>query len=322
MRAIVLAAGLATRMRPLTDRIPKALIPVLGRPLLGAILDNLAAAGADPIVVNTHHLAGRIEEFAARLPGRERVVLSHEPLILGSGGALVKARSVLAEEDLFVYHNADELTDLDLRSVIAAHEENRARGARSAPVATLALADHGPENKVMVSREGEVLDIAGGLGVAPPSGGRTLAFTGIAVLSREIFDYLPAEERFASVMDALRKAMAARPGCVRAFAPGGFYWSNLEDVSGYLDAHRDILVKRLMRRGDLPEGPFHIGLGAEVSSKAELSGFVSVGSGCTVEAGAALEDSVLLEGAVVRAGESRSGAVVGDGFVVTERARA
>ncbi len=307
MRAIVLSAGFATRMRPLSDHIPKPLLPILGKPLLERILDNLSPIVAKPVVVNTHHLAGKIADFVSALPDPGAVRLSHEPEILGSGGALVLARETLTTDGDFIYHNGDELTDIDIQEVVHRH------GAVS-PLATLALTDHGPENRVLVSENGEVLDIVESLGIEPPPGSRTLAFTGIAAISNRVFDHLPPEGP-SSVMKALLKGMREDPGCVRAYVPEGIYWSNVEDIGRYLEVHKDILIDGKLRiNGSAKEG-IHICEGADISPRARLSGFVSVGPGAVVMDDAVLEDCVVFGGAVVPVGKAYSRTVISPDFI-------
>jgi len=308
VNAIVLAAGLGTRMRPLSGHVPKPLLPVAGRPLLGRIIGSLAGAGCARVVVNTHHLAGRVESFLRGIPEAGLVAVSHEPAILGSGGALVRARKTLAAEEFFLYHNADELTDLDVRRAVDAHL------AAGSPLATLALHDAALASRVLVSKGDEVLGFASGRSASRPAGSRLLAFIGVAVISREIFGLLPKEERFCSVMDALLRGMIERPGCVRAFVPGDIFWRNIEDIGGYLNVHREVLVDGAL--AGVPAGPVQVCAGAEVDPGAELAGFVSVCRGARIEAGAKLTDCVVLGGARVGAGAAHRSAVVGDGFAI------
>ncbi|MEE8424835.1 MAG: hypothetical protein V3S11_03355 [Elusimicrobiota bacterium] len=122
-------------------------------------------------------------------------------------------------------------------------------------------------------------------------------------------------------MKALIGEMEKRPGCVRAHLPKDFYWSNLEDAGQYLEAHRDLLVRRAGRWPDLPGGPVFIHDQAKLSRKAELSGFVSAGPNCSIEAGASLEDCVLLEGVVIKKGARHEYSVIGKDFVVQGEAR-
>ncbi|MFC8501717.1 NDP-sugar synthase [Pedococcus sp. NPDC057267] len=140
MKAVLLAAGLGTRLRPVTDAVPKCLVEVAGRTLLDTWLDALAAAGVDEVLVNTHHLA---EQVAAHVAGRTAgplVHLAHEPVLLGSAGTLVRNREFLDGEDMFLVLNADNLTDFDLRVLVDAHRAGGdPEGAAGGAVATLTV---------------------------------------------------------------------------------------------------------------------------------------------------------------------------------------
>lgn len=120
MKAFLLAAGLGTRLKPITDRVPKCLVPVCGRPLLGWWLELLAAHGIDDILVNTFYLPEQVESFVARSPLRDRVSLLPETRLLGTGGTLLRHRALLADGPFLVAH-ADNLTHFDVREFIAAH---------------------------------------------------------------------------------------------------------------------------------------------------------------------------------------------------------
>jgi mannose-1-phosphate guanylyltransferase len=121
MKAFLLAAGLGTRLHPITDHTPKCLVPIDGRPLLDLWLDALAKAGVDEVLVNTHHLAHQVEVHLAARAGPPVVRLSHEPELLGSAGTLLVNRHFVAHEDMFLVINADNLTDFDLGVLIDAH---------------------------------------------------------------------------------------------------------------------------------------------------------------------------------------------------------
>lgn len=126
MRAVLLAAGLGTRLRPLTDHLPKCLVEVGGQTLLDIWLDALAKTGVEDVLVNVHHFAGQVQDHVERRPGAPRVRLVHEPELLGSAGTLRKNREFLGGEGTFLALNADNLTDFDLQELIDAH---RAGGA-------------------------------------------------------------------------------------------------------------------------------------------------------------------------------------------------
>lgn len=126
MRALLLAAGLGTRLRPLTDRVPKCLVPIHGQPLLGLWFDLLFAAGIDRALVNTHWLAPQVEAFVAASPWRDRVDLVAEPELLGTGGTILANRGWLGGDAFLVAH-ADNLTDFDVTGLLRAHA-NRPAG--------------------------------------------------------------------------------------------------------------------------------------------------------------------------------------------------
>ena len=132
MKAFLLAAGLGTRLRPITDTTPKCLVEIGGRSLLDIWLDGLAKAGVHEVLVNTHHLAGAVGAHVARRSMPPAVRLSHEPVLLGSAGTLLANRDFVANDEMFLVVNADNLTDFDLGLLIDAHREGAA-------IATLSL---------------------------------------------------------------------------------------------------------------------------------------------------------------------------------------
>jgi aminoglycoside/choline kinase family phosphotransferase/choline kinase len=181
VKALVLAAGLGTRLLPHTRRTPKPLFTLAGRPLLARHVDQLQAAGCEAVMVNTHHLAAQIESAVAAgrfgIPVRTR----REPQLLGTGGAIGNLRDFWDERPFFVV-NADIDHAVDLAAVYAAH---LAGGA----AATLVLADDPEFNTVLTDTAGRIRGFATSPADAPAG---ALTFTGIQVLSPAVLDYLPA----------------------------------------------------------------------------------------------------------------------------------
>ena len=120
MRALLLAAGIGSRLRPLTNTIPKCLVPIHGRPLLAYWLDLLFLAGIERVLVNTHYLADKVQSFVMSSPWREQIDLVNEDVLLGTGGTIIANQAYFGRGPLLVAH-ADNLTDLNLRSFVAAH---------------------------------------------------------------------------------------------------------------------------------------------------------------------------------------------------------
>ena len=132
MKAFLLAAGIGSRLRPLTDTTPKCMLPVGGRPLLDIWLDAFDQAGVDEVLVNLHHLPDAVRGHLGARTGPPLVRMSYEPELLGSAGTLAASRQWVDGEDFFLACNADNLTDFDMRSLIKAHLEHN-------PVATLGV---------------------------------------------------------------------------------------------------------------------------------------------------------------------------------------
>jgi mannose-1-phosphate guanylyltransferase len=132
MRAFLLAAGIGSRLRPITDTIPKCMLAIGGRPLLDIWLDAFDRAGVDEVLVNLHHLPDVVRDHLDARTGPPAVRTFFEAELLGSAGTLAANRAWASREDMFLACNADNLTDFDLRSLIQAHSEHGA-------IATLAV---------------------------------------------------------------------------------------------------------------------------------------------------------------------------------------
>lgn len=128
MKAYLLAAGVGTRLRPLTDLVPKCLVPVGGEPILGIWFRLLARAGVTEVLLNTHHLGDQVQAYVRARAARgalPRVTLFHEPVLLGSAGTVAANRAFVRGERRFLVIYADNLTDMDLRDFVAFHDAHR-----------------------------------------------------------------------------------------------------------------------------------------------------------------------------------------------------
>lgn len=235
MKALILAAGLGTRLRPYTLTTPKALFTLAGRPLLEMHIRRLAQAGCDAVGVNTHHLPEAIAAFVASRTFDIPVHLRYEPAILGTGGAIKNWADFWDRRPFFVI-NADILTGIDLTQVYAFHLRRR-------PAATLVLVDDPEFNTVSVDAAGRVREFADSTASAPAG---ALTFTGIQVLDPVVLDYLP--ERGAShSVDAFR-AMIAAGLAVLAFVPERGDWQDLGTPDRYRRAAVDASVREAWRQ--------------------------------------------------------------------------
>ena len=232
MKAMIFAAGLGTRLRPITDTLPKALVPVCGEPLLGHVIRKLVAAGADDLTVNVHHFPDQIIDWlGARNFGVPVHISDERKQLLETGGAIRHARPLLDGAEPFLIHNVDILSDIDLRALMAA--------APAEAVATLLVSERKTRRYLLFDPDSMRLkgwtDIATGEVRSPfpsldPSRCRRLAFSGIHYLSPAVFPLMgPWPERF-PIMDFYLKICRDVP-VYGVAAPAG---STLVDV-GKLD---------------------------------------------------------------------------------------
>jgi aminoglycoside/choline kinase family phosphotransferase len=243
MKALILAAGLGTRLRPHSANTPKPLFTLAGKPLLELHIHRLIAGGCEAIVINTHHLHTQIEAFVASRSFDIPVAVRYEPVILGTGGA-IKNLSDFWDERPFIVINADIWTDLDLRAVWEFH-------GRSQPAGTLVLVPDPEFNSVAVDEAGWIREFARP-GAAPPAG--SLTFTGIQVLDPAVLGHIPPG-RFVHSIDVFRAMLAE--GCrFRAFiAPEGA-WTDLGTPARYRRAAVYACAREAWRSAfgeDLPE---------------------------------------------------------------------
>ena len=224
MKAMIFAAGLGTRLRPLTDTMPKALVPVDGVPLLKRVAMRLIEAGAGELVINTHHFAGQIADYVAAECGfGVPVHLSPEPeQLLETGGGILHARSFLEGDGPFLVHNVDILSNLDLRLF--------ADRARPDALATLVVSER-ETSRYFLFDEGMRLvgwtDLRTGEVRSPfpdldPGRCRKLAFAGIHCTSDRVFQVMDSyglEGRF-SIIDFYLRAAAEHP--IYGYVPDDF----------------------------------------------------------------------------------------------------
>lgn len=232
MKALILAAGYGTRLRPYTDRTPKALFPIAGRPVIDRLIRQLAAAGCRAIIVNTHHLGDRVAAFLCEQSYPIPIQVRHEPEILGTGGAIQNVADFWDDRPFMVV-NSDIVTDVDFRRLYAVH------GAHPHPV-TLVLHDDASQNSVQVTSGDDIT------GFGPPSDGkkaapglRQLTFTGIQVLDPGILPLFP-RGKFSSSIDVFRQLIHSGEK-IRAWIPENIYWKDI----GTPDRYRQAVVDRM-----------------------------------------------------------------------------
>jgi aminoglycoside/choline kinase family phosphotransferase/choline kinase len=238
MKALILSAGLGTRLRPYTEHTPKPLFTICGRPLLDITITKLIQAGCESIVINTHHLHTQIEAFIAQQTYSIPIELRYEPHILGTGGAIINVKDFWNDRPFMVI-NADIVTTLDFRAVYDFHCQHRH------PV-TLVLADDPEFNSVITDAEGFVIAFYEPVDTSDCSKQSALTFTGIQVLNPKILKFI-ASEMPASSIDAYKR-MLAKGEKIRAYSAHNAYWKDIGTPERYGSAVYEIMAPRVFQR--------------------------------------------------------------------------
>jgi len=309
-RAFVLGAGLGTRLKTLTERRPKPVIPIYGKPLITFAFDQLIAEGAEEIVINTHHCH---EAYQAAFPEAvyrgARLVFEHEPVLLETAGGIKNVERRLGGE-AFVVYNGDVLTNLPLAKALAHH---RASGNE----VTMVLRSRGEPLHVALDG-GRVADIANRLGV---TGCERYLFTGIYVVEPQFLRRIPERTKISVIplfMEMIKEG--AKLGGV--VLDDGLWWT-LETREKYLEVHEALAGPAGGNFfGDFGHGGewrTRVDGTAQVAEDARLEGFTVAGAGAVIEAGAQVTDCILWEGARVLAGSALNRCIVTSGHTAAGR---
>jgi NDP-sugar pyrophosphorylase family protein len=242
MKAMILAAGLGTRLRPLTDNRPKALVEIAGRTMLEITLSRLRAFDIREVIINVHHFAEMILEYLkANDNFGMRIEVSREEVLLDTGGGLKKAAYFFLEdcngfEKPFLLHNVDVISTIDLRHMAQFHTDNQA-------LATLAVQDRETSRYLLFDEQLQLCGRRSGHGqkdeiVRPSQPAQALAFSGIHVISPRLLKMMVEEGVFSIVTSYLR--LASEGEKILAFRADEYYWRDLGRPDNVLEAAQDV----------------------------------------------------------------------------------
>jgi aminoglycoside/choline kinase family phosphotransferase/dTDP-glucose pyrophosphorylase len=221
MKALILAAGLGTRLRPFTEHTPKALFTINRQPLLGLAIQRLERAGFQAVIVNTHHHYAQVERYVDEARFNIPVQVSREPEILGTGGAVRNIAGSWDAQPLLIV-NVDIVCDIDLAQIYRFHLSH------DFPV-TMVMHDRAEFNSVCVDADAFVtrFDCRGQSGAAAA----VMAFTGIHVIDRRVLDFLPPQGP-AHIIDAYSRMLSAGER-IKACVVTGHYWQDIGTPQSY-----------------------------------------------------------------------------------------
>jgi len=293
MKAMILAAGVGSRLDPLTRNVPKPMVPIANKPVIEHIIEFLREHGFREIVINVHYLAEKITNW---LGNGERlgvsITYSYEEEPLGTAGGVKKSEDFF--DSTFLVVGADDLCDIDLRRVLAYHKEKKAM-----VTIALSLVDDPSEYGVVLTNErGKVIAF-----IEKPKGERipsNTVNTGIYILEPEVLELIPNGQFFDFGRDLFPLLIDKKVPFYGYLALG--YWKDVGNIKQYKEAHRDVLYKKINFKIPLKEVKpfFWQGDDVEIEPSSYIEYPVVIGNRCRIEKGARiLEGTVLADECVI-----------------------
>ena len=276
MKAMILAAGLGTRLGPLTEKKPKALMPVANMPIIARNINYLKMFGVHNIAVNTHHHYQQILDYLdGGKPFGIDIEVRVETEILGTGGGIRNYRDFL-DSGPFIVINSDILTNIDLANAYEYHK-------KSGNIATLILHYCEPFNQIRVDKKHQVIEIA------QKNNPDRLAFTGMHIMEPEILQYIP-EQGYSDIMDCYRRLIHSGES-IGAYISETHYWHDIGTLEGYISANKEVLGR---------DRAFSIGHGSYLAPSVILEEWAVVGEKAYLGDGVKIQRSILWDNVKVK----------------------
>jgi NDP-sugar pyrophosphorylase family protein len=288
------AAGLGERLQPLTSHIPKPLLPIAGKPVMEIVLEKVSLLPVKHIGINLHYKGNVIQEWIKSSTFCEKVITFEEEPLLGTGGALKNAERLLSES-IFLVHNSDILSDIELERLVEFHRS-------SGNLVTLAVHDFPRFNTVAVDADGLLVGVGNPLAHQSRMQKR-VAFTGIAVYEPAFLVFLP--EGASSVADGWMAAAAAGHR-IATHDVSGCYWSDIGTPSAYAAA----VIQRMREEGET----IFIHPSAGGCHDAKMDGYAVLEENSTLQRGVTIRNCILLPGSTLEENVSRENCIVGPDF--------
>ncbi|MEK6373282.1 MAG: NDP-sugar synthase [Acidobacteriota bacterium] len=268
MKAMILAAGYGTRFQPVTLTLPKPLVPVCNRPLIGWAVESFLAHGISDFVVNLHHFPEQIRAYLPRAFPQARFDFSFEEEILGTGGGVRRVRALLEGDDDFFLANGDTIQHVPVDALIRARREQDAAAAL-----TLRHAPATDRFTPVYFENGRVTGFGTGTGEA-------LMFSGSALLSSRLFRQMPDKESF-GIVDQLYQPLLQRGEAIAAVVDDSPHWFDIGTPRRYLAASRALCGENVVGARSVVDGTLHDSV---------------VWDDCRIAAGVTLESCIVAHG--------------------------
>lgn len=297
-KAMVMAAGVGSRLDPLTQDIPKPLVPVLNMPVMDILLRKLKSSGVEKVIANTHYLADQIQNrYSENSPVDIEFSYLHEIELSGTAGGVKKCESFFNDVEDFLVVSADGLHDANLEKIVRSHKE-------SGCIATMAISavEHEEVSKygvVVPSASHKVAEFQ----EKPPVDEAKSDFinTGIYVFNKRIFDFIPSGEKYDFAKNVFPSLLQAGEeiNTYRIYS----YWSDIGTVEQYIQSNKDALNRKviipdpnIMRKY---ESVYSVGHKCKIAKSAKFFNNVIIGNNCTIGENVVLDDVILWDNTIV-----------------------
>ncbi len=300
MKAMILAAGLGTRLQPYTAKRPKPLLPILNKPLLLLTISRLKNSGFNPIIINCHHLADQIK---TALRDEDSIILQHEEHILGTGGGLRMALKHFGNEPVLVV-NGDIYHTIDFADVYHKHcAQNFA--------VTMVMHDYPRFNNVVVDKTSRIIGFGKNISNIS-NASKLMAFTGIHIINPDIIKIIP-EAVYYPIIDCYRAWLQKGEG-IHASEATGHYWHDIGTERDYLDLHAGLILGRIPSYEELPfatpNSPFQIFDNCSLGKNVKILDWACIGSNTRINDNVVLQRTVVWDGARIAVGSTHADTIV------------
>ncbi len=300
-KAMVMAAGVGSRLDPLTKNTPKPLVPVANLPVMDILLQKLVAYGISEVIANTHYLGGQISSrYESFLPNRLNFTSIHEEKLSGTAGGVKKCEFFFENEEDFLVLSGDGLHDARLDKIIESHLNSGCIATMAVvPVAHEEVCNYGVvvasgNNIVQEFQEKPPVELAKS----------NLINTGIYVFKKRIFDYIPEGEKYDFAKNVFPSLMEAGEKIHTCKING--YWSDIGTLEQYRQSNFDALDGKVSIPGFTPVKTAHgvcaVGKNCEISPSALIKGKCVIGNNCKIGEKAVIEDSILWDNTEIAPG--------------------
>jgi len=319
LRGLILAGGFATRLRPLSCSKPKLLFPIIGVPLVESMARWLSAGGVDQIILAVNHLSDKLKIEIGHRVGGVTVAFSVEETPLGTAGPIRLAANLLSKGDPFFAINGDIVSNIDIRGMLALHEEKKA----DATIALVSVPDPSPYGSVTTDSDGIVRKFEEKSAVLSAT---SRVNAGVYVLSHSVVGSIPAGRSVSLERDVFPKLV--RNGRTQAWIHDGF-WYDIGRVSEYVRANRELLAKQELKAGGPDDKqnekqiiwPTYVGTKARLGVSVKVGPLTILGDNVTVGDEAIVRNSIVFEETTIGEKTIVEDAVIGERVVIGSGSR-